>query len=93
MHISKTHPAMPGHFPDYPLVPAVLIMDRVVTAFESEFNLSLDAFSFPQIKFLVPMFPANEFKISFSEIKPGRVDFTVGHNEVIYTKGKLSFEV
>jgi len=93
MHIPEDHPAMPGHFPGHPLIPAVVIMDRVVVAFESQFNMKLDMFSFPQIKFLVPMFPNNEFDIQFKEIKPGRVDFSVGNNELIYTKGRLSFEV
>ena len=93
MHIPEDHPAMPGHFPGHPLIPAVVIMDQVVVAFEAQFKTKLDVFSFPQIKFLVPMFPNNEFEIAFKEIKPGRIDFTVANDELIYTKGKLSFEV
>lgn len=84
---------MPGHFPDYPLVPAVVIMDRVVVAFEEQFNTILNTFSFPQIKFLIPIFPNNEFNIQFKEIKSGRVDFTVGNDTLIYTKGRLSYQV
>lgn len=92
MHIPEDHPAMPGHFPGYPLIPAVLIMDRVVLAFEAQFSTKLYMFSLPQIKFLVPMFPNNEFEITFKEIKPGRVDFIVASSEVTYTKGRLSYE-
>lgn len=92
MHIPEDHPAMPGHFPGHPLVPAVVIMDRVVLAFEEEFGIKLENFAFPQIKFLVPMFPNNEFDIQFKQIKSGRVDFSVGNGELVYTKGRLSFD-
>lgn len=93
MHIAEDHPAMPGHFPGYPLVPAVLIMDRVIESFEKKFNINLGVFSFPEIKFLVPMFPKDEFEINFTEVKPGRIQFTLSNDKFIYTKGKLSYDI
>jgi len=30
--ISADHPSLPGHFPDRPLVPGVVILDEVLTA-------------------------------------------------------------
>jgi 3-hydroxymyristoyl/3-hydroxydecanoyl-(acyl carrier protein) dehydratase len=54
--IPASHPCLPGHFPGDPLVPAVVILDRVVAALEA-IHGELGALRVPQAKFLQPLRP------------------------------------
>lgn len=91
MHIPHDHPTLPGHFPGHPLVPAVVILDHVINAFEEQSGIELKAFNFSQIKFLVPIFPGDEFAIAFEEKRPGLIEFKVSSDKNVYTKGRFSF--
>jgi len=33
-HVPSAHPALPGHFPGNPIVPGVVLLDRVAAALE-----------------------------------------------------------
>ena len=33
--ISADHPSLPGHFPGHPIVPGVVLLDRVLEAIET----------------------------------------------------------
>src|SRR3546814_9281220 len=49
--IGDDHPALPGHFPGRPIVPGVVILDRVLDAIEAAHG-PLGALRLPQVKFL-----------------------------------------
>lgn len=53
--IAATHPVLPGHFPDEPIVPGVILLDRVVAAVERVWGLR--TYGLPQVKFLRPLRP------------------------------------
>jgi 3-hydroxymyristoyl/3-hydroxydecanoyl-(acyl carrier protein) dehydratase len=36
--VGSEHPALPGHFPGHPIVPGVLVLDRVLTRVTAELN-------------------------------------------------------
>lgn len=64
--IEKNHPSLPGHFPGHPIVPGVIILQRVVTALESEIKQSqCKIIGFPSVKFLNPVLPGVQFDIVF----------------------------
>lgn len=54
--IQPDHPSLPGHFPGQPIVPGVVLLDRVLEAIEAEHGL-LGALRLPQVKFLQPLLP------------------------------------
>jgi 3-hydroxymyristoyl/3-hydroxydecanoyl-(acyl carrier protein) dehydratase len=63
--IAADHPSLPGHFPDTPLVPGVLILDEVFAAlgdWRKDFRLA----AIPTVKFLRPLRPDQPFTIRFS---------------------------
>lgn len=64
--IAADHPALPGHFPGRPVVPGVLILDRVLAAIESAHG-PLGALRLPQVKFLRPLLPGQAARI---ELEP-----------------------
>jgi 3-hydroxymyristoyl/3-hydroxydecanoyl-(acyl carrier protein) dehydratase len=49
------HPALPGHFPGRPLVPGVVLLDRVAAAVERWRGQRVA--SLTQVKFLRPLLP------------------------------------
>lgn len=49
-HIAASHPALPGHFPGYPVVPGVVLLERVAAAVERVFGARIAGL--PQVKFL-----------------------------------------
>ena len=54
-HIGADHPALPGHFPGNPVVPGVVLLDRVVAAIERAWGQRIGGF--PQVKFQRPLLP------------------------------------
>ena len=61
-HIDAAHPALPGHFPGDPIVPGVVLLDRVVAAVERAWGLR--ACGLPQVKFLRPLRPGQVADLS-----------------------------
>lgn len=69
--IGDDHPALPGHFPGRPIVPGVVILDRVLDAIEAAHG-PLGALRLPQVKFLRPLLPGQAARIAIEEIaSPG----------------------
>ena len=59
--IAAAHPALPGHFPGRPVVPGVVLLDRVAAAFEHWRDARIAGF--PQVKFLQPLLPDEEAEL------------------------------
>ncbi|MEO7755713.1 MAG: hydroxymyristoyl-ACP dehydratase [Dokdonella sp.] len=53
--ISAQHPSLPGHFPDHPVVPGVVLLDRVAAALERAGFRPLRRIH--AVKFLAPLLP------------------------------------
>ncbi len=61
IHIAASHPALPGHFPGNPVVPGVVLLDRVGAAIERAWGLRVKGL--PQVKFLRPLLPDQEAEL------------------------------
>jgi 3-hydroxymyristoyl/3-hydroxydecanoyl-(acyl carrier protein) dehydratase len=59
--IPPDHPSLPGHFPGNPVVPGVVVLDRVIEAIEALHGPlehgPLGACRMPQVKFMQPLLP------------------------------------
>lgn len=53
--IDAAHPALPGHFPGRPVVPGVVLLDRVAAALERWRGVRIGGLA--QVKFLRPLLP------------------------------------
>ena len=60
--IPADHPALPGHFPQAPVVPGVMLLDRVVAAIQRRRNQPI--IGLPQVKFLQPLLPDQTARLS-----------------------------
>jgi 3-hydroxymyristoyl/3-hydroxydecanoyl-(acyl carrier protein) dehydratase len=62
--IPHDHPSLPGHFPGRPVVPGVVVLDRVIEAIEARHG-PLGAMRLPQVKFVQPLLPGEVAAITF----------------------------
>lgn len=75
LRIAADHPALPGHFPGRPLVPGVVVLERVAAAWKAwrgSAVAGLDA------KFVQPLLPGAAATIMLHD-EGGRVRFDVTH--------------
>jgi len=63
MRIATDHPALPGHFPGYPVVPAVVLLDQVLAIAERWLARPLGVKALPHAKFLAPLMPGQEARV------------------------------
>jgi len=88
--ITADHPSLPGHFPDAPLVPGVLILDEVLAALRDwQKDCQLTAIS--TVKFLQPLKPGQPFTIclSTSNDDTSRVNFSCRIEGHVIVEGQL----
>ena len=67
--IPADHPCLPGHFPGRPLVPGVVLLERVIEAIEAAHG-PLDGLRLPHVKFLQPLRPGEEARIELEGAAP-----------------------
>lgn len=74
--IVQDHPALPGHFPGRPVVPGVVVLDRVLEAIEAAHG-PLGPLRLPQVKFVRPLLPGKAAEIDLARTGEGRWRFRV----------------
>lgn len=87
--VDPQHPALEGHFPGNPMLPGVVVLDRVISAAEAWLADSSRVRGLPQVKFLSPLRPGDEAIIRLV-LREGRVHFTVACNDTTIAQGILS---
>jgi 3-hydroxyacyl-[acyl-carrier-protein] dehydratase len=88
--IRANHPTLPGHFPDAPLVPGVVILDEVLAAL-IEWRQESQLTGIRVVKFLAPLQPEQAFTISLSAKNehPGEVSFCCRAEDRVIVEGRL----
>lgn len=89
--IEADHPCLPGHFPGQPVVPGVVILDRVVAAVEAAHG-PLGALRLPQVKFVQPLLPGEQAEIALDDASRDGVPrwrFRVERAGVLLASGEL----
>ncbi|PIE83417.1 MAG: hydroxymyristoyl-ACP dehydratase [Candidatus Contendobacter odensis] len=72
--IAAHHPCLAGHFPDQPIVPGTLILEKIVQAFTDQ-QPDMHPTGIPMVKFLTPLRPEQTFIIHFAKPEQQRVRF------------------
>lgn len=90
--IDAAHPALPGHFPGAPIVPGVVVLERVLEAAERARGSQLRLRRVPHVKFPSPLEPGVEADIVLDETPDG-VRFVVSVAGATIAQGLLELEV
>ncbi|MGH8737793.1 MAG: hypothetical protein ACREVC_10580 [Burkholderiales bacterium] len=85
--IEPAHPALPGHFPGNPIVPAVVLLERVAAAIESAIGPQARLSALPSVKFLAPLAPGEPFRIVLEQLGPSRIRFTLVRDGKAFASG------
>ena len=64
--VPHDHPCLDGHFPGRPLVPGVVLLERVLEAVEAAHG-PRGALGVPQVKFVQPLLPDEEAEVLLVE--------------------------
>lgn len=88
LRVAADHPALPGHFPGRPIVPGVLLLERVIAAAEQWLQRPLHVASLPQAKFLAPLLPEETAQLRL-RIDGGELRFTLTRNAETIAQGML----
>jgi 3-hydroxyacyl-[acyl-carrier-protein] dehydratase len=88
--IMADHPSLPGHFPDAPLVPGVLILDEVLAALRV-WQADYEPTAIRTVKFLQPLRPEQQFTIwlSANNSDPSEVNFCCRIEGRVIAEGQL----
>lgn len=83
LRIDAAHPALPGHFPGNPIVPGVVLLQRVAAALRRWRDRPLTRF---EVKFLSPLLPEQDATIELRE-DAARVRFAIRRGEDVLAQG------
>ena len=87
--IEHDHACLPGHFPGRPVVPGVVVLDRVYAAIEAASGAPLAACRLPQVKFLQPLLPGEEAEVELEGAAP-RWRFRVLRGDALIASGEVA---
>jgi 3-hydroxyacyl-[acyl-carrier-protein] dehydratase len=89
--IAADHPALAGHFPGHPIVPAVLILETVLAEARRQWP-QLGISGVRKAKFLRPLAPADMFSIHFTEPRNGGLRFRCLCGDQPFAEGNLQWD-
>jgi 3-hydroxymyristoyl/3-hydroxydecanoyl-(acyl carrier protein) dehydratase len=86
LRIDATHPALAGHFPGNPVVPAVVVLERVAAALRAWRGERVEKL---EAKFVQPLLPDEDAVIDL-HAESARIRFTVTRSDgVALARGTL----
>lgn len=91
LRIAPSHPALPGHFPGRPVVPGVVLLDRVLDATEQWLGRAVRLRSLKQAKFVAPLLPEQDAQIEL-RLQGEELRFAVTRNGESIAQGSMSID-
>ena len=96
LSIPLDHHSFPGHFPGNPILPGVLLLERVMAYAQSQTNILLAQCVLLNVKFLASVAPGATLKITLSESTSNSFIFAVyiandneGSQDILACSGQL----
>lgn len=89
LRVDADHPSLPGHFPGQPVVPGVVLLDRIAAALGEDGKGRFKRVDV--VKFLAPLLPDEDAELS-ARCDGARVVFQVDRNGTPILKGTGELE-
>jgi 3-hydroxyacyl-[acyl-carrier-protein] dehydratase len=86
VRIAANHPSLPGHFPGQPIVPGVVLLDRVLIEAERWLQRSVHPSSLPNAKFTAPLLPEQDAQLQL-KLEGDELRFSLSRNGASIAQG------
>jgi 3-hydroxymyristoyl/3-hydroxydecanoyl-(acyl carrier protein) dehydratase len=89
VRIAAAHPALPGHFPGNPIVPGVVLLDRIAAAIERSRGARIAKIA--AVKFLAPLNPDEDAELRVA-LDGARMRFRIdrGGEPILRGEGEIA---
>ena len=87
--IDARHPALPGHFPDQPLVPAVILLEQLALALRAWRGQALAGV--PEAKFVAALLPDQvaTLRLTEADAERSRYRFEIRRDGILLARGMI----
>jgi 3-hydroxymyristoyl/3-hydroxydecanoyl-(acyl carrier protein) dehydratase len=90
LHVGGDHPSLPGHFPGHPVVPAVVILERIADELKGWRGVRLARVI--EAKFMAPLLPDQRAELTLSASGASRFRFVVTLDDRALVRGLIEGE-
>ncbi|CAC9600211.1 hypothetical protein [uncultured Gammaproteobacteria bacterium] len=87
--VNNEHPSLPGHFPNNPIVPGAIIIEKVIQKL-SELETPKEVTTLLAIKFIKPILPNQKVAVLCKNISPTLLSFECSTDGKVSVLGRLS---
>ncbi|HUS25401.1 MAG TPA: hypothetical protein VM369_10675 [Candidatus Binatia bacterium] len=94
LSVPADHPCLAGHFPGNPVVPAVLLLERVRAALGTALGAPVELAALPAVKFTSPLAPGEVCELELridTAARSARFRLRSGARELV--QGRLEYRV
>jgi 3-hydroxyacyl-[acyl-carrier-protein] dehydratase len=77
LDIPHDHASFPGHFPENPILPGVLLLERVMSYVQSQLTTPLLRYSLLNVKFLSAVSPGDKLSLALSDGTSNEKNFSI----------------
>lgn len=88
--VPADHPAFAGHFPGHPIVPGVVLLDRVMQIAQAAEGGPVSDWQVTQVKFLSPCGPGDTLRFALRDGTRGGLAFAIHCGERDVATGALT---
>ncbi len=86
--VAADHPSLPGHFPGNPVVPGVVLLERIVAAAEHWLGHPVSVAGLPQVKFVAPLRPGETAALTLA-LSAQTLSYTVTRADALISRGTM----
>ena len=97
LDIPQDHASFPGHFPENPILPGVLLLERVMSYMQSQVTTPLQSYTLLNVKFLSAVSPGDKLSLALSDGNSNEKHFSIhilqggAGNTILACTGKLRY--
>ena len=88
--IPVDHPCFPGHFPGQPILPGVLLLERVMSLAQTSLGQPLNECTVYNVKFLATVVPGDALDVQLARTNLNEYKFTVRISQAGDAEGVLA---
>jgi 3-hydroxymyristoyl/3-hydroxydecanoyl-(acyl carrier protein) dehydratase len=93
VRIAADHPSLPGHFPGFPIVPGVVLLDETLHAIELLQGAEEASWHITTVKFHHTVVPGDDLQLSFESQPDARLHFELRSPVALVASGTLKRRV